>query len=96
MLHFKLESGCATAVVSLDQESPAFLTKHAHLAGDDCPYNGIVDGGVVVRELITEVDDPAGVRDAPREVGLETRQGADRLADQDGSIAAQASTTSSR
>jgi hypothetical protein len=61
----------------------ALRPQHGHFAGHDRPHDGIVDGGVVVGELIAEVNDPSSVRDALRQVGFETQQRVDRLADQD-------------
>ena len=52
---------CSALRLELRENGLTFLKKHRHLVDGDCPAHDIVDSRIVMRELVAEVDDAAGV-----------------------------------
>ena len=52
---------CSALRLELRENGLTFLKKHRHLVDGDCPDHDVVDRRIVMRELVAEVDNAAGV-----------------------------------
>jgi hypothetical protein len=60
---------------SLDapHQSRAFISQHGDVAVRYRPHQGVVDGRILARELVAEVDDASSARDGDEDIGCDTR-----------------------
>ena len=65
------------------EQQRAFSLQQRHVLVDDRPDESVIDGRILMGELVSEIDDPSSVRDRLESLRRRARECRDGLADDD-------------